>query len=61
MCVFHCGMGGEGGLFSFFYLSVKLGADKAEICVHDGTKIKQKEMKGEKKARTDMLKNNRYF
>lgn len=59
MCIFHCGIGG-GGLF-FFILSVKLGADKAEICVQEGTKIKQKEMKGGKKARTDMLKNNRYF
>lgn len=45
----------------FFILSVKLGADKAEICVQEGIKIKQKEMKGGKKARTDMLKNNRYF
>lgn len=60
MCIFHCGIGG-GGLFFFFILSVKLGADKAEICVQEGTKIKQKEMKGGKKARTDMLKNNRYF
>lgn len=60
MCIFHCGIGG-GGLFFFLILSVKLGADKAEICVQEGIKIKQKEMKGGKKARTDMLKNNRYF
>lgn len=52
---------GRRPFFFFFILSVKLGADKAEICVQEGTKIKQKEMKGGKKARTDMLKNNRYF